>query len=65
MSNENQHDLSGVIRLTDEKAGIITESGYKITGFVLSKSDGQKCVVDMGAVRWFDNEIEFFRMMHP
>ncbi len=62
---EVEYDLSEVIPLTHRKAkGIIKDNGYHVTGFVLSRPDGDKCIVDMSAVRWLTGK-EFFEMMHP
>jgi hypothetical protein len=65
-SQHDQYDLSAVIRLTHEKTKqIIERDGHKITGFVMTKDDGEKCIVDMSAVRWFFKGEDFSRMMHP
>jgi len=62
---EAEYDFYGVIPLTHRKAkGIIKDKGYHVTGFVLSRPDGDKCIVDMSAVRWLTGK-EFFEMMHP
>jgi hypothetical protein len=62
---EAEYDLSQVIPLTHRKAkGIIKDRGYHVTGFVLSRPDGDKSIVDMSAVRWLTGK-EFFEMMHP
>ena len=62
---EVEYDLSEVIPLTHRKAkGIIKDRGYNVTGFVLTRKDGDKCIVDMSAVRWLTDK-EFFEMMHP
>jgi hypothetical protein len=62
---EAEYDFYGVIPLTHRKAkGIIKDRGYHVTGFVLSRPDGDKCIVDMSAVRWLSGK-EFFEMMHP
>jgi hypothetical protein len=62
---EAEYDFYGVIPLTHRKAkGIIKDRGYHVTGFVLSRPDGDKCIVDMSAVRWLTGK-EFFEMMHP
>lgn len=61
-----QHDLSSVIRLTHTKTkDIVDRTGHKITGFVLTKDNGEKCIVDMSAVRWFFDPNDFHQMMHP
>jgi len=58
------HDLSHINRLTHTKTkGITEQHKYNITGFVLTNDDGKKCISDMAAVRWFENE-DFFAMMH-
>ena len=63
--SEAGYDFYGVIPLTHRKAkGIIKDRGYHVTGFVLSRPDGDKCIVDMSAVRWLTGK-EFFEMMHP
>jgi hypothetical protein len=63
--SEAEYDFYGVIPLTHRKAkGIIKDRGYHVTGFVLSRPDGDKCIVDMSAVRWLSGK-EFFEMMHP
>ena len=55
-----------VIHLTKNKTEHIIETrDYEVTGFVLTNKDGSKCVIDMSAVRWFDDKNDFFRMMHP
>lgn len=60
------YDFSAVIRLTHEKTKqIIERDGHKITGFVMTKDGGEKCIVDMSAVRWFFKGEDFSRMMHP
>jgi len=62
---EAEYDFYGVIPLTHRKAkGIIKDNGYHVTGFVLSRPDGDKCIVDMSAVRWLTDK-EFFEIMHP
>ena len=62
---EVEYDLSEVIPLTHRKSkGIIKDRGYNVTGFVLTRKDGDKCIVDMSAVRWLSGK-EFFEMMHP
>ena len=58
------HDLNHINRLTHTKTkGITEQHKYNITGFVLTNGDGKKCISDMAAVRWFENE-DFFAMMH-
>lgn len=60
------YDLTGVDRLTENKAKhIIERDGHTITGFVLTKPNGEKCIVDQSAVRWFFDGADFFKMMHP
>lgn len=51
--------------LTDNKTQSVIQRGYKITGYTLTHETGGKCIVDMGAVRWFDDGEKFFSMMHP
>lgn len=52
-------------RLTDEKANhIIQRDGYKLTGAVLCASDGRRCIIDLGAVRWL-TKAEAWKLMHP
>jgi len=59
------YDLSDVIQLTHRKTkDIIARDNYAITGFVLTNDYGDKCIVDMSAVRWLSDK-EFFKMMHP
>lgn len=59
------YDFGAVIKLTHQKTtDIIAREGYHVTGFVLTKGSGEKCIIDMSAVRWMD-ENEFFSMMHP
>jgi hypothetical protein len=65
----SEYDFSNVIHLTHHKAqDIIKRDGYVVTGFVLTKNkegrEYSKCIVDMSAVRWFDDGMVFFRMMH-
>lgn len=63
-----EYDFTHVIHLTHRKAQhIIERDGYAITGFVLTRGGPDKhskCIVDMSAVRWFDDGMTFFRMMH-
>jgi hypothetical protein len=60
-----EYDMSKVMPLTHSKAKhIITRDGFSVTGFVLTKETGKKCLVDMSAVRWMSCD-EFFKMMHP
>ena len=62
---EAEYDFYGVIPLTHRKTkGIIEDKGYHVTGFVLTREDADKCIVDMSAVRWLTGK-EFFEMMHP
>lgn len=62
---ETEYDLSEVIALTHRKTkDIINRDGFAVTGFVMTKENGEKCVVDMSAVRWMSSG-EFFKMMHP
>jgi hypothetical protein len=62
---EVEYDLSQVINLTHRKAkSVIKDCGYNVTGFVLTREDRGKCIVDMSAVRWFEQR-EFIEMMHP
>lgn len=62
---DHEYDLSNVIHLTHNKAKHIIESrGYSVTGFLLTNASGGKCIVDMSAVRWFDDKLVFQRMMH-
>ncbi len=57
--------LNGVARMTVEKAAdICTREGYEVTGFVLSNTQGPRCVVEMSAVRWLDLD-EMWKLMHP
>ena len=65
----SEYDFTNVIHLTHHKAQhIIERDGFVLTGFVLTKNkEGReyaKCIVDMSAVRWFDDGMTFFRMMH-
>lgn len=61
-----EHDLEFVDYLTHSKTlKVIDGRGYKITGFVLTDNDGRKCIVNTGAVRWFDKPECFTKMMHP
>lgn len=60
------YDLRKVIPLTHNKTShIVSSKGYDVTGFVLTNDAGRKCIVDMSAVRWFDDPVNFFQMMHP
>lgn len=62
---EPEYDLSQVIQLTHNKTKhIIARDRFSVTGFVLTKENGDKCIVDMSAVRWMSRD-EFFTMMHP
>lgn len=52
-------------RLTDEKANhIIARDGFKMTGAVLCKPNGERCIVEMSAVRWLSND-EMWAILHP
>jgi hypothetical protein len=62
---KTEYDLSQVIPLTHSKTKhIIARDSFSVTGFVLTKETGEKCIVDMSAVRWMSRD-EFFKMMHP
>lgn len=62
---EREYDLGQVIHLTHQKTKhIIERDGFAVTGFVLTNEAGEKCIVDMSAVRWMARD-EFFKMMHP
>jgi hypothetical protein len=50
--------------LTERKMQSVIERGYKVTGYTLTNEQGQKCIVDMSAVRWFDKNHDFMRMMN-
>jgi hypothetical protein len=54
--------------LTAQKAASIEKRGglagpYKITGFVLANSGGDRCIVEMSAVRWLSMD-EMWWLMH-
>lgn len=52
-------------RLTDMKANsIIERDGYKLTGVVLRKDDGARCIVELSAVRWLSKD-EMWSLMQP
>lgn len=60
-----EDDFNEVLPLTFEKIRhIIHRDGFFITGFVLTRENGEKCIVDMSAVRWLSKD-EFFNLMHP
>ena len=62
---DKTYDLNGVTDLTHQKTKhIIQRDRFFVSGFVLTREDGKKCIVDMSAVRWMDCD-EFFKMMHP
>jgi len=51
-------------RLTREKAAHICDRDqFVATGYVLT-GNGQKCIVDLSAVRWLDTDT-FWNLMHP
>lgn len=51
--------------LTKRKVEDLTKSGnLEISGNVLVRSDGQRAIVEMGAVRWLTND-EMWKLMHP
>lgn len=59
------YNLDKVIHLTHRKAKSIIETNkYAVTGFILTDEQGRKCIVDMSAVRWFDDKKDFHHMMH-
>jgi hypothetical protein len=52
-------------KMTRKKVQSLTESGnFEISGSVLCRNDGQRAIVEMGAVRWMTNE-EMWALMHP
>jgi hypothetical protein len=52
-------------KMTRKKVESLTESGnLEISGNVLCRNDGQRAIVEMGAVRWLTNE-EMWALMHP
>ena len=62
---EQGYNMDAVYGLTHTKTrSIIKDRDYKLTGFVLTKGDGGKCISDQSAVRWFDDPRDFAEMMH-
>jgi hypothetical protein len=60
-----EEQFNCVDHLTRRKTKDICERHhYKVTGFTLTNINGEKCVVDMSAVRWLTNS-EFWDLMHP
>jgi hypothetical protein len=52
-------------RMTEKKVESLIESGnLEITGNVLTRNDGLRAIVEMGAVRWLKKE-EMLALMHP
>jgi hypothetical protein len=52
-------------KMTRKKVQSLTESGnLEISGNVLCRNDGQRAIVEMGAVRWLTNE-EMWALMNP
>jgi hypothetical protein len=52
-------------KMTRKKVESLTESGnLEISGNILCRNDGQRAIVEMGAVRWLTNE-EMWALMHP
>jgi hypothetical protein len=52
-------------RITEDKVKSLTESGnLEISGQVLIRGDGQRAIVEKGAVRWLTNE-EMWSVMNP
>jgi hypothetical protein len=52
-------------KMTRKKVESLTKSGnIEISGNVLCRTDGQRAIVEMGAVRWLTNE-EMWALMHP
>ena len=52
-------------RLTADKAAHICErDGYRPTGVVLQNENGERCIVELGAVRWISKD-EMWKLMHP
>ncbi|UQN71777.1 hypothetical protein NUJ28_06170 [Burkholderia multivorans] len=61
---DKQENLTGD-RLTDQKAAhIMQRDGYKLTGVVLCRDDGARCIVESSAVRWLTKD-ESWALMHP
>lgn len=56
---------SSLDRITELKVTqILEDRKHHVTGIVLSRTDGSKVVVDLGAVRWLD-QAEAWELMHP
>jgi hypothetical protein len=43
---------------------LLDSKNLEISGQVLIRGDGQRAIVEMGAVRWLTNE-EMWKLMHP
>ena len=51
--------------LTADKAAFICRRDeFKVTGVVLSRPDGYRCIVELSAVRWLD-KLQMWKLMHP
>jgi hypothetical protein len=50
--------------MTDEKVNSIRQNGYKVSGVVMINEHGDRCIVELGAVRWINQEAMWL-LMHP
>lgn len=52
-------------KMTRNKVEILLDSkNFEISGQVLTRNDGQRAIVELGAVRWLTND-EMWSLMHP
>ncbi len=52
-------------RITKQKVESLAESGnLDQSGVILIRNDGQRAIIEMGAVRWLTND-EMWALMHP
>lgn len=64
MKTEDLQSL-GLNRLTASKAAEIASDVWNMSGVVLvNPFTGERCIVDIGAVRWIDGAV-FYQFMHP
>ncbi len=64
--NNSEKVLQCDHRLTHNKTKALVNDGYKVSGFVLTKTDltSERKIVELGAVRSLSNN-EMWELMHP
>ena len=68
-SDIDSNDLLSVLngapaaKLTAQKAETVLHRGFELTGFVLcNPRTGERCIVEMSAVRWLDKDSAWWLM---